>query len=145
MIGGSMNPARKRKVRLGVALSVALALSTALVYTSFNASTEAKEPSTLLTANPDRSYDLTGEVVDGSVRRGDEVLRFEIADRDGKAKVPVRYTGTIPDPFREGRELIVTGRLRDGTFIAEKDSMITKCPSKFSDKEDERHDAASSS
>ena len=43
------------------------------------------------------------------------------------------YTGTVPDPFREGREVIVTGKLEDGTFVAEHDSLVTKCPSKFSD------------
>jgi cytochrome c-type biogenesis protein CcmE len=45
--------------------------------------------------------------------------------------VPVSYTGTVPDPFRDGREVIVQGRLRDGTFVGERDSLVTKCPSKF--------------
>ena len=44
-----------------------------------------------------------------------------------------RYTGTVPDPFREGREVIVTGQLEDGTFVAERDSLVTKCPSKFTE------------
>ena len=42
-----MNPARKRKIRLVVALGVAIALATALIYTSFSASTEASKPSQL--------------------------------------------------------------------------------------------------
>ena len=41
------------------------------------------------------------------------------------------YTGVVPDPFREGREVIVSGRLENGTFVAERDSLVTKCPSKF--------------
>jgi cytochrome c-type biogenesis protein CcmE len=44
----------------------------------------------------------------------------------------VRYTGAVPDPFREGREVIVTGAMRNGVFVAEEDSLVTKCPSKFS-------------
>ena len=61
-------------------------------------------------------------------------LRFEVADReDPAATIPVVYTGTIPDPFREGREVIVSGTVDNGTFVAEKDSLITKCPSKFSE------------
>jgi cytochrome c-type biogenesis protein CcmE len=130
-----MDPARKRKVRLVVALSAAVLLAAALVYTSFSASTEAKQPSDLLTANPDQTYDLTGKVVAGSVARNDTELRFRIADRNGSETVPVRYTGTVPDPFREGREVVVTGRLQKGAFVAEKDSMVTKCPSKFTEKE----------
>jgi cytochrome c-type biogenesis protein CcmE len=46
----------------------------------------------------------------------------------------VTYTGEVPDPFRAGREIIVTGRLTDsGTLVGQKDSLITKCPSKFTD------------
>jgi cytochrome c-type biogenesis protein CcmE len=37
----------------------------------------------------------------------------------------------VPDPFREGREVIVKGTMRDGLFVAEQDSLVTKCPSKF--------------
>jgi cytochrome c-type biogenesis protein CcmE len=128
-----MDPDRKRKIRLGVALGAAVLLAAALVYTSFSASTEAKQPSDLLSAGPGDTYDLTGNVVGNSVAREDAGLRFEIEDRDGSASVPVRYTGTVPDPFREGREVIVTGQLQEGTFVAEKDSLVTKCPSKFSD------------
>ena len=45
--------------------------------------------------------------------------------------VPVRYTGTVPDPFREGREVIVTVRRQGATFVGERDTLVTKCPSKF--------------
>jgi cytochrome c-type biogenesis protein CcmE len=123
-----MDPARKRKVRLVVALGAALCLAAALVYTSFSASSEAAKPSEL---REGRSYDLTGKVVSDSIaRRGDE-LRFEIRDRDGTESVPVVYSGVVPDPFREGREVIVSGELSRGTFVAERDSLVTKCPSKF--------------
>jgi cytochrome c-type biogenesis protein CcmE len=48
--------------------------------------------------------------------------------------VPVRYEGTVPDPFREGREVIVTVRKQqDGTFEGTK--VVTKCPSKFTKSE----------
>jgi cytochrome c-type biogenesis protein CcmE len=123
-----MDPSRKRRLRLIVALGAALALAGALVYTSFSAATEASKPSEI---EPGRSYELTGKVVAGSIERGGEVLRFRIRDRDGSHSVPVRYTGAVPDPFREGREVIVSGELRGGTFVAERDSLITKCPSKF--------------
>jgi cytochrome c-type biogenesis protein CcmE len=45
--------------------------------------------------------------------------------------VPVRYSGAVPEPFREGREIIVTVRLAGGAFVGERDSLTTKCPSKF--------------
>jgi cytochrome c-type biogenesis protein CcmE len=128
-----VDPDRKRKIRLVVALGAAVLLAATLVYVSFSASTEAKQPSELLSAGSGDTYELTGVVVDGSVARDDTELRFDVEDRDGAASVPVAYTGTVPDPFREGREVIMTGKLEDGTFVAERDSLITKCPSKFSE------------
>ncbi len=136
-----MDPARKRKIRLVVALSAAVLLATALVYTSFSASSEAKQPSDLIGVTGG-SYDLTGVVAPNSVSHDGSQLDFEIANRDDAAKkIPVTYQGTVPDPFREGREVIVTGTMTDGTFIADKDSLITKCPSKFADQaaEDPAH------
>jgi cytochrome c-type biogenesis protein CcmE len=127
-----MDPQRKRKLRLVTLLGVAVLLAGALIYTSFSASTQASTPSDLLaSAEPGRSYELTGKVVDDSVDRKGDRLTFEIRDREGSAKVPVTYEGVVPDPFREGREVIVSGTLEGKTFVAERDSLITKCPSKF--------------
>lgn len=127
-----MDPQRKREIRLVVALGAAVLLAGALVYTSFSSSTEAKQPSQLLTAAPGDSYDLTGRVVAGSVRRDGETMRFRVADRDGPAaSIPVVYAGVVPDPFRAGREIILTGSVKNGTFVGERDTLITKCPSKF--------------
>jgi cytochrome c-type biogenesis protein CcmE len=123
-----MDPSRKRKLRLVVALAAAVFLAAALVYTSFSASTEASKPSEV---REGRSYELTGKVVKDSIARDGDELRFRIRDRDGTASVPVVYTGVVPDPFREGREVIVSGELKQGTFVAERDSLVTKCPSKF--------------
>src|SRR6188472_93563 len=124
-----MYPARKRKVRLAVALGVAVCLAAALVYTSFSASSEAAKPSQLKAG---RSYELTGKVVNGSITRSGDELRFRVRDRDGTASVPVVYTGSVPDPFKDGREVIVAGELRGSTFVGKRDSLVTKCPSKFS-------------
>ena len=128
-----MDPQRKRKIRLVVALGAAVLLAVALVYTSFSASTAAKEPSQLINAAPGSSYDLTGKVVPGSVQHNGENLRFRVADRDDPStSIPVTYSGTVPDPFRAGREIVLTGSVKDGTFVGERDTLITKCPSKFS-------------
>ena len=115
-----------------MALTAAVLLAGALVYTSFSASTQAKQPSELLASSePGRSYELTGKVVKDSVDKNGETLTFRIRDRDGHESLPVTYSGVVPDPFREGREVIVSGELKRGTFVAEHDSLITKCPSKF--------------
>lgn len=114
-----------------VALSAAVLLAAALVYTSFSASTEARQPSQLLGSPSGTSYELTGRVVKGSVRRDGGELRFRVADRDGGESIPVTYSGTVPDPFRGGREIVLTGEVRRGVFVGERDTLITKCPSKY--------------
>jgi cytochrome c-type biogenesis protein CcmE len=43
----------------------------------------------------------------------------------------VVYTGTKPDLFRAGREVYLHGRLENGVFVGERDSLVTKCPSKY--------------
>jgi cytochrome c-type biogenesis protein CcmE len=130
-----MDPSRKRRIRLVVALTAAVILAGALAYTSFSASSAAVQPSKLLaSANIGRTYQLTGKVVDGSIRHDGDATLFRVRDRNGRASVPVSYVGTVPDPFRDGRDVIVTVRKKGSTYVGERDSLITKCPSKFTDK-----------
>ncbi len=127
-----MDPSRKRRTRLVVALSAAVLLAAALVYTSFNTSSEAVDPSRLMTAAVvGQSYELTGKVVDGSIVKNGATMDFRVKDRNGTQSVPVRYTGAVPDPFRDGREVIITVKKDGTTFVGEKDSLVTKCPSKY--------------
>jgi cytochrome c-type biogenesis protein CcmE len=129
-----MDPSRKRTVRLVVALTVAVLLAGALAVTSFSASSEARTPAQLTDAKPGERYQLTGRVAEGSYERRGDVHTFRVQERKGDASVPVKYVGSVPDPFREGREVIVTVSqgAAGGAFVGERDSLITKCPSKFS-------------
>ena len=129
-----MDPSRKRRVRLVVALTAAVLLAGALVWTSFGAASEARTPSQLLaSAQAGRTYQLTGKVVAGYTRDG-TVTSFRVRDRTGSASVPVRYAGALPDPFRAGREVIVDVRKQGSVYVGQRDSLVTKCPSKFSSK-----------
>ena len=132
---------RRRKVRLVTALTTAVLLATAglyVTYTAFSGATESKVPTDVLAAGNDgKTYKVTGKVV-SSNDPGEGTLRFAIVDPDeskGADQLDVVYaSGTVPDPFDVGREVIVTGRVGDdGRFVAEEDSLITKCPSKFKD------------
>jgi cytochrome c-type biogenesis protein CcmE len=128
-----VDPGRKRRIRLVVALSAAVVLAGALVYTTFAGASPAEKPSELLSgAVPGRSYELSGVVVRGSLRHEGDVLLFRVRDRNGAASVPVRYSGAVPEPFREGREILVTVRRRGASFTGDRGSLVTKCPSKFS-------------
>src|SRR5215203_5567041 len=104
-----MDPSRKRKTRLVVALTCALILAVALVYTSFSAASDARQPSQLAgAAEPGKTYQLTGRVTEGSWKHDGTVHTFRVEDRDGGGPtVAVRYVGQVPDPFREGREIVI--------------------------------------
>lgn len=127
-----MDPSRKRKIRFAAALACALVLASALVYTSFSASSEARTPSQLASsATPGEVYQLTGKVQPGSISSAGTTHTFRVRDRAGNATIPVSYTGALPDPFRDGREIIVKVRKQGSTFVGERDTLVTKCPSKF--------------
>jgi cytochrome c-type biogenesis protein CcmE len=126
-----VDPSRKRRIRFVVALSAAVLLAGALAYTSFSASSEARTPSQLQTAQAGQTYQLTGKVVAGYQQDGGTTY-FKVRDRDGHVSVPVRYTGPLPDPFKADREVVIEVRKEGATFVGQKDSLVTKCPSKFS-------------
>lgn len=129
-----MDPSRKRAIRLTVALTVALLLASALLYTSFSAGREELTASQLLQrAQPGKSYILAGTVLDGSVRRAGDALRFRVRDPKLRVSVPVSYTGEIPDPFAAGRGVLVTVQKGAATtgFVGQQNSLTTKCPSKY--------------
>jgi cytochrome c-type biogenesis protein CcmE len=127
-----MDPSRKRAIRLIFALTAALLLASALVYTSFSAGREELTASQLLkNAHPGRSYILAGTVLNGSVRHEGEQLLFSVRDPKLKVAVPVRYTGIVPDPFAAGRGVLVTVHEQGSSFVGEQDSLTTKCPSKY--------------
>jgi len=80
-----MDPSRKRAIRLTIALTVALLLASALVYTSFASGRDEFTASQLLKrAKPGNSYILAGTVLDGSVHR------------DGPVTVAVSTGGLSP-------------------------------------------------
>jgi cytochrome c-type biogenesis protein CcmE len=124
-------PRRRSPARLVIALSVAVVLAVFLLYTSFaGGATPSLRPSQL--AAHDGRVSLAGMVV-GTVSgdaRG-EGMRFTLRDIDGSATVPVSYTGSVPDLFQVGRHVYLRGELKNGLFVAEPDSLVTKCPSKY--------------
>jgi cytochrome c-type biogenesis protein CcmE len=119
--------------RLVVALLVAGVLAVFLLYTSIaGGGTPSIQPSEL--AGKTGEVQLAGRVV-GPITGDAHAagLTFKLRDIRGaqRTTVPVRYTGSVPDLFKAGRDIVVDGRVRNGTFVAEPGSMITKCPSKY--------------
>ena len=121
-----------------IALSVAAALAVFILYTSVaGAGTPQLQPSDLL-AHPQGDVMLVGIVADRATGDAHAAggLHFVLknatyAKGHPDARVPVSYTGTVPDLFKTGREVVVEGTLRNGTFVAKPGTLSTKCPSKY--------------
>jgi cytochrome c-type biogenesis protein CcmE len=122
--------------RLLIALSVAAVLAVFLLYTSIAGGGNPSISPRDLDGRTER-VQLAGVVV-GPVRGDAHAagLRFRLRDFGGveRVTVPVRYSGSVPDLFKVGRQIVVKGSLREGVFVAERGSMITKCPSKYAPK-----------
>ncbi len=68
----------------------------------------------------DRNFRVGGLVVDGSIERADGSLEVNFLVTDMRCEIPVRYTGVLPDLFREGQGVVAHGRMdNSGTFLAD--------------------------
>jgi cytochrome c-type biogenesis protein CcmE len=117
--------------RLVVALAVAGVLAVFLLYTAIGGSSmELLQPSNL--SGHAGKVSLTGKVrgpVTGDAKT-DGGLRFSLHNIKGESPlVPIVYRGSVPDLFKVGRDVNLTGHLEGGSFVA--NEMTTKCPSKY--------------
>ena len=126
--------------RLVIALAVAALLAVFLVYQVARGSGQLVVTVSQLRANKDGSaqhtVQLTGTAVscEGvACATAQAPFTMVVKDEGSTQTVPVRYTGgSVPDAFQQGRRIIVTGHMVNGQFVANPDSLVTKCPSKYS-------------
>ncbi len=120
-----------------IALSIAAVLAVFLLYTSIaGGGTPSVRPSQL--PGHTGRVSLTGVVV-GPVR-GDphgSGMRFQLRDRGPvkhSTEVAIVYNGEVSEQFKVGREIVLDGTFRNGTFVGVPGSLLTKCPSRFTAK-----------
>ena len=120
-----MKPKQQRLALVGVALAVIAGASTLAFSALGETATYFYSPSDVLAKGvpPGEAIRLGGLVEPGSVTREGATILFRVTDN--AQETAVRYTGIIPDLFREGQGVIAEGKFAtDGTFIA--DSVLTK-------------------
>jgi len=67
-----------------------------------------------------RSFRIGGMVEVGSIKRQADALTVGFVVTDTAKSIPVRYTGILPDLFKEGKGVVAQGKLgQDGIFVAE--------------------------
>lgn len=130
----------RSKARFTIALGLAVLLGGALVWMAIGGSLETYAGPSQVKLG-DETYRLNGVVSTGAPANAAaqaisaEGVRFQVQDQNDASKtVQVLYRGVVPDTFQAGREIVVTGKMEGGTFVAKRDTLLTKCPSKFQSK-----------
>ncbi len=126
--------------RLVIALAIASLLAVFLVYQVARGSGQLIVTVGQLRSNKDgaaaKTVQLTGTAiscVNTNCTGAQAPFTMVVKDEATSQTVPVRYIGgSVPDAFKAGRRIIVTGHMADGRFVANADSLVTKCPSKYS-------------
>ncbi len=116
-----MTRKQRRSVLIGMCLAV-LGLAVGLVLFALEDSIVFfYSPSDVVEKNirPGQRIRLGGLVEEGSVKRGENTtVRFSVTDT--AKTISVRFTGVLPDLFREGQGVVTEGALGgDGIFVAE--------------------------
>lgn len=116
-----MKPRRRRLVLVAAGLAL-LAIAATLVLNAFQSNlvfffspsqVAAKE------APVGKTFRLGGMVESGSLQRSADGLNVQFVVTDTAQRIPVHYTGILPDLFREGKGVVAQGRLgEDGVFRA---------------------------
>jgi cytochrome c-type biogenesis protein CcmE len=115
-------------VIIGGALTVLLALSLS------EAAQYYKHVDEVMQA-PDQWYgknlQLHGFVVEESHMANPKTLEHRFAIRTGAHMVNATFTGSLPDTFKDGSEVVLTGRLGPDGFQVAPGGVMAKCPSKY--------------
>jgi cytochrome c-type biogenesis protein CcmE len=116
-----MTPVRKRRLILAVLILAAAGVAGSLFAMALQQNlTYLHTPSEVAARTvPDAVFRLGGVVTEGSLQRRDGTLEVNFSVTDRVHTVPVRFSGILPDLFREGQSIIARGRLDNGQFQAE--------------------------
>ena len=122
-----MNPTRRRRLLWVLALIAAAGLAATLVTLAlqrniaylYTPSEVAGGDAGARVASGETRFRLGGMVARGSFHRPEGSLESSFRVTDGDAEMTVRYTGILPDLFREDQAVVATGRMQGDTFVAE--------------------------
>lgn len=115
-----MHPVRKKRLQLIVIMVLLLGLAAGFILYALKQNinvyfTPSELAETVLVDN--KVIRLGGMVADNSIQHGDN-LQVEFIVTDFKQQYPVRYEGVLPNLFREGKGVIVQGRMTNQGYFA---------------------------
>ena len=117
-----MKPRTRRALAIVAGLAT-LGVASALVLNAFQSNLVFFfSPSQIVAkeAPIERNFRIGGLVEEGSLKRDGQSLTVNFVVTDMAQRIPVSYTGILPDLFKEGKGVVAQGKLgSDGVFRAE--------------------------
>ena len=125
-----------KTIKILATAAVMVAALGGLMYTSLAEGTEyykhVDEVMVDRAAWQDKKLQLHGYVVEKSIKRRRDSLDYIFQIEKNGHVVNARYTGLVPDTFKDNAETVIKGRFaHDGTFVVEPGGVMAKCPSKY--------------
>jgi len=117
-----MHPQRKQRLFIILFMLAGISLAVGLMLVALKQNINLFYTPTQIAAGEapkHRTLRAGGMVVEGSVKRAADDLTVLFDVTDGKAEVTIRYTGILPDLFREGQGIVALGEINDeNQFVA---------------------------
>ena len=117
----ALKPKHQRLVLLSVALVALIGAAVLGIWAVRNQASYFYVPSDMVASPPapGQAVRLGGMVEQGSLKTRPDGVTIDFVVGDGKARVPVMFSGIVPNLFVEGSGVVAEGSLRpDGTFAA---------------------------
>ena len=125
----------RKALKIAVTTVVLVLAFGGLLWSTLRDGTEYYKHVDEVMAAPDQWYgkrlQLHGHVVPASILRRPNSLDYRFQVHSNGKVLPVRYTGVVPDTFKDGAEVVLKGRLGPDGFAVDRDGVMAKCPSKY--------------
>lgn len=126
---------KAKPIKIAATAVILVVAFAGLLYSTLNEGTEyykhVDEVMTNPTAWEGKRLQLHGFVVDDSILRRPDTLDYLFKVRSNGSVVTARYTGVVPDTFKNGAEVVLKGRLGPEGFKVDPNGVMAKCPSKY--------------
>ena len=122
-----------KPIKIGATLLVIGLALLGLMYSSLSEGTEyykhVDEVMTDPSAWQGKRLQLHGFVED--LRQRPDSLDYRFQVRNNGKVLTARYSGVVPDTFKNGAEVVLKGRLDHDGFAVDPNGVMAKCPSQY--------------
>ena len=126
---------RAKTIKIAATAAVLVAALSGLMYTTLSEGTEYYKHVDELMSDPTawqgKRMSLHGFVVDKSIFAKPDTLEYRFQIQTNGKVVAGRYTGVMPDTFKDGSEVVLKGQLGPHGFEVAPNGVMAKCPSKY--------------